>query len=82
MSNDTLLRKELHGYPYAVFGSVLFDTVPVEYADEWLAAAPEADTLILCGANPFPKTVRRFLEARPGGKIARGIRDSRSWTRY
>ena len=64
-----MIRKELHGYPYAVFGSVLFDTVPAEYAGEWLAAAPEADTLILCDANPFPKTVKRFLEERPGGKI-------------
>lgn len=61
--------KDLHGYWYAVHGTVLIDTVPAAFADEWLAGAPQADTLILCNANPYPKTVRRFLQMRPNGKI-------------
>ena len=62
-------EKQLHGYRYAVHGTALIDTVPAAFADEWLASAPQADTLILCSANPYPKAVRRFLDARPNGKI-------------
>ena len=61
--------KEIHGYRYAVHGTALIDTVPAAFADEWLASAPQADTLILCNTNPFPKTVKRFFEMRPNGKI-------------
>lgn len=62
-------EKELHGYRYAVHGTALIDTVPAAFADEWLACAPQADTLILCHTNPYPKTVQRFLQMRPNGKI-------------
>ena len=62
-------EKQLYGYRYAVHGTALIDTVPAAFADEWLASAPQADTLILCSANPYPKTVQRFLDARPNGKI-------------
>lgn len=62
-------RKELHGYAYAVHGSALIDTVPAAFSEEWLASAPRADTLILCSANPYPKTVQYFLEQRPNGKV-------------
>lgn len=61
--------KELHGYRYAVHGTALIDTVPAAFADEWLSSAPQADTLILCSTNPYPKTVQRFLQMRPNGKI-------------
>lgn len=62
-------RKELHGHRYAVHKTALIDTVPVAFADQWLSSAPQADTLILCNPNPYPKTVRRFLNAHPNGKI-------------
>lgn len=61
--------KELHGYRYAVHGTALIDTVPAAFADEWLSSAPQADTLILCSTNPYPKTVQRFLQMRPNGTI-------------
>ncbi len=61
--------KELHGYQYAVHNTALLDTVPAAFAEEWLASAPQADTLILCGANPYPKTVQYFLNERPNGTV-------------
>lgn len=69
MAHETLIRKELCGSRFAVLGGALFDTVPAEYADKWLASAPEADTLILCGTNPYPKCVKRFLDAHPEGTV-------------
>lgn len=69
MEHKALIRKELCGNHFAVLGSILFDTVPAEAAEEWLAAAPGADTLILCGTNPYPKCVKRFLEAHPEGTV-------------
>ena len=62
-------RKELYGNRYAVYKNMLLDTVPAAYADAWLRSAPEADTLLLCGTNPYPKTVKRFWETHPDGKI-------------
>ena len=62
-------EKELYGYRYAVHGTALIDTVPAAFADEWLASAPQADTLILCNSNPYPKTIQRFAEMHPNGKI-------------
>lgn len=69
MERETLIQKELFGSPFAVLDTVLFDTVPGEYAEEWLAAAPEANALVLCSANPYPKCVKRFLDARPEGIV-------------
>lgn len=73
MGTDKIIEKVLNGYRYGIFTSgdacAIFDTVPADFADQWLDSAPEAQTLILCGNNPYPKCVERFLKERPNGKI-------------
>ncbi len=61
-------RKQLGGVSYAVHENLLLDTVPFALAESWLESAPKADTLVLCGPNPYPKTVKLFLEKR-GGRV-------------
>lgn len=73
MGTDKITEKVLQGYRYGIFtsgdDSAIFETVPAGLADQWLASAPNARTLILCGTNPYPKSVERFLKEHPDGKI-------------
>lgn len=68
-----IVEKEIQEYRYGVLSdgneSILFDTVPAEFAQEWLDSAPGAKTLVLCGDNPYPKSVKCFLDARPDGVV-------------
>lgn len=68
-----LRERSIAGYRYAVAvcggRTALIDTVPAAYADAWLRAAGRPDFLILCGVNPFPRSVERFAEAFPAAKI-------------
>jgi NADPH-dependent 2,4-dienoyl-CoA reductase/sulfur reductase-like enzyme/flavodoxin len=69
MEHAALIRKDIGGYPFAVLDAALFDTVPAESAGQWLAAAPDAEMLILCGVNQYPKCVKAFLDAHPNGRV-------------
>lgn len=70
---EKLVIKNLHGHQYGVLNvegeAVLFDTVPVQFAKKWLDSAPGAKTLILCGENPYPKSVGYFLETVPDAGV-------------
>jgi NADPH-dependent 2,4-dienoyl-CoA reductase/sulfur reductase-like enzyme/flavodoxin len=73
MSEAKIIEKELGENKFKILlsgeSSAIFDTVPFDLSAEWLKAAPNAETLILCKTNPYPKTVKSFLEARPNGKV-------------
>lgn len=66
---NRFITKEIKGYKYGVADNILVDTVPAAFAEEWLSSAPGADTLILANADPFPDSVRLFVERHPDGKV-------------
>lgn len=73
MSNTNFTTHSINGCRFGCLTSdgqsALFDTVPAEFAPQWLDTAPNATTLILCSDNPYPKCVEYFLKAHPDGKV-------------
>lgn len=73
MSNTKLTTRSINncrfGFLTSDGQSALFDTVPADFAPQWLDTAPNAKILILCSDNPYPKCVEYFLKAHPDGKV-------------
>lgn len=68
-----LIKKTINEFSFSFLlsdaGTVVYDTVPAAFAEEWMNCFDKAFALIIGNPNPFPESVKAFAERFPDAKI-------------